>query len=277
MQTGTLFVVATPIGNLEDITMRALRVLREASVIACEDTRQSRKLLDHYGIAVPTVSYHDHNEAARTAELIERLRAGEHVALVSDAGTPLISDPGYRLVRAAIEAGIAVVPIPGASAALSALAAAGLPTDAFRFCGFLPPKSGQRRKTLEDVASEACTLIFYEAPHRILETLDDIATILGSRPVVVARELTKLHEEFLRGTASQVREQLAARPAVKGEITLLIGKGERAADDTPIPDAVAALEAAGLPRMDAMKQVARDRGLSKRDVYRALNESPAEK
>jgi 16S rRNA (cytidine1402-2'-O)-methyltransferase len=191
--------------------------------------------------------------------------------LVTDAGTPLVSDPGYRLVHAAVEAGVLVVPIPGASAALGALAAAGLATDAFRFCGFLPPKSGQRRKALEALAEETCTLVFYEAPHRIVEALDDVAEVMGPRPVVVARELTKLHEEFLRGTAGEVRAQLAARPAVKGEITLLIGKGQRIADDTPIADAVAALEAAGVSRMDAMKQVARARGLSKRDVYKLQN------
>ncbi|MEI9812341.1 MAG: 16S rRNA (cytidine(1402)-2'-O)-methyltransferase [Acidobacteriota bacterium] len=270
MTTGTLFVVSTPIGNLEDITMRALRTLREVDAIACEDTRQTRKLLDHYGITTATLSYHDHNEAARAVELIERLKSGASIALVSDAGTPLLSDPGYRLVHAAVEANVPVVPIPGASAALSALAGSGLATDQFRFCGFLPPKQGQRRKALEEVAHQDCTLVFYEAPHRILETLEDITAVMGVREVVVARELTKMHEEFLRGTADEVRAQLAARPAVKGEITLLIGKGEPVADDTPIAEAVAALEAKGVSRMDAMKQVARDRGLSKRDVYREV-------
>ena len=271
MPTGTLFVVATPIGNLEDITLRALRVLKEADLIACEDTRQSGKLLSHFGITTATISYHDHNEASRTADLITRLQNGVNVALITDAGTPLISDPGYRLVTAAIAAGINVVPIPGASAALGALAAAGLATDEFRFCGFLPPKSGQRRKALEELQSETCTLIFYEAPHRILETLEDIEAVYGPRPVVVARELTKLHEEFLRGTAAEIHQQLATRPAVKGEITLMIGKGEPIADDTPVAEAVAALEAAGITRMDAIKQVARDRGLNKRDVYREIS------
>ena len=201
--TGTLYIVATPIGNLEDITLRALRVLREVDWIACEDTRQTRKLLEHFGIAKPMVSYHEHNESGRAAELVERLTRGGSGALVSDAGTPLISDPGYRLVQAAIAAAIPVVPIPGASAAVSALSAAGLPTDAFRFCGFLPPKSSQRRKTLEQLKPETGTLIFYETPHRILEALEDVAAVMGSRPVVVARELTKLHEEFLRGTAAE--------------------------------------------------------------------------
>lgn len=272
MPTGTLYVVATPIGNLEDMTFRAVRTLREVDLIACEDTRQTRKLLDHYDIRTGALSYHDHNEASRTTDLLNRLEAGQNIALVSDAGTPLLSDPGYRLVHAAVAAKIPVVPIPGASAALSALAAAGLATDEFRFCGFLPPKSGQRRKALEAVADESATLIFYEAPHRILETLEDIEAVYGPREVVVARELTKLHEEFLRGTAKEIHETLAARPAVKGEITLLIGKGEPIADTTPIPEAVAALEAQGIPRMDAIKQVAKSRGLSKRDVYKEVSE-----
>ena len=268
---GRLYVVATPIGNLEDITYRAVRVLREADLIACEDTRQTRKLLDHYGIRKPTISYHEHNEAERSAELAERLRAGETIALVSDAGVPLISDPGYRLVRAALECGIAVEPIPGASAVLAALSASGLATDAFHFGGFLPPKPGQRAHTLEKLAEETATLVFYEAPHRILEALETVEQVLGPRPVVVARELTKVHEEFVRGTAAEVRAVLAARGAIKGEITLLIGKAtEPPPDSTPVEDAVAELERAGTPRMDAIKQVARKRGLSKRDVYERL-------
>src|SRR5579863_9230603 len=268
---GTLYVVATPIGNLEDITLRALRVLREVDWIACEDTRQTHKLLDHFGFAKPMVSYHDHNESGRAAELVEKLTRGGSGALVSDAGTPLISDPGYRLVEAAIAASVPVVPIPGASAAVGALSAAGLPTDSFRFCGFLPPKSTQRRKLLEQLKPETGTLIFYETPHRILEALEDVTAVMGARPVVVARELTKLHEEFLRGTAAGLRAELASRPSVKGEITLLIGKsGEVQADDTPLEDAVRAAEQQGLPRMDAIKQVARQRGLSKREVYRLI-------
>ena len=245
-----------------------MRVLGEADLIACEDTRQSRKLLDHYNIHKPTVSYHDHNEAERTEELLARLVAGATIALVSDAGMPLVSDPGYRLVRAAIDSGIAVQAVPGPSASLTALAASGLPTDAFYFGGFLPPKPGQRAHQLEALAEEQATLIFYEAPHRILETLEAIQTVLGPRPVVVARELTKIHEEFLRGTPSEVRAQLASRDAVKGEITLLIGKAtEPAVDDTPVVDAVNALIADGMPRMDAIKHVARRRGLAKREVY----------
>jgi len=267
----TLYLVATPIGNLEDITLRALRVLREADLIACEDTRHTGKLLGHFGIAdKPTVSYHEHNEAARTAELIAKLESDVTIALVSDAGTPLVSDPGYRLVTAAIGAGIVVVPIPGSSAVLGALSGAGLPTDAFRFCGFLPAKTGQRKKTLEALRGEDCTMIFYEAPHRILDTLSDLSAVYGERPVVVARELTKLHEEFLRGTADEVRSQLAGRASVKGEITLLIGKGSPVIAATPVEAAVRELEQKGIPRMDAIKQVARERGLSKRQVYKQV-------
>ena len=268
---GRLYLVATPIGNLEDITYRAVRVLREADLIACEDTRQTRKLLDHYGIVRPTISYHEHNETARAAELTARLEAGETVALVSDAGMPLVSDPGYRLVAAAVGRGIPVVPIPGAAALITALAASGMPTDAFRFGGFLPAKSGQRRKLLQSLCREEVTLVFYEAPHRLLDTLADIAATLGSRPVVVARELTKIHEEFLRGTAEEVRAALAARDTVRGEITLLIGRAEGPEpDDRPIEEAVDAGILEGLSRMEAIKQVARRRGLSKREVYDQL-------
>ena len=267
--SGTLYVVATPIGNLEDITYRAVRMLREADLIACEDTRQTRKLLDHYGIAKPLVSYHEHNEAVRSEDLVAKIQTGANVALVSDAGMPLISDPGYRVVHAAIGAGIPVVPIPGPSALLSALVASGLPTDAFTFGGFLPAKSGQRERLLEGLREETVTSIFYEAPHRIVEALGDIEKILGDRPVVVARELTKLHEEILRGTAGEVRSALAARPAVKGEITLLIGKGTTPpAATTSIEDAVEEYVRSGMGRMEAMKKVAREHRISKRDVYR---------
>ncbi len=267
---GTLYIVATPIGNLEDITLRALRVLREAGLIACEDTRQTRKLLDHYGIQTPTISYHEHNEAARAAELLEKLLAGTNVALVSDAGTPLVSDPGYRLVTKAIEAGMRVEPIPGPSAVVAALAASGLPTDAFHFAGFLPPRGAQRRKVLARLKDEPATLVLYEAPHRILETLEDIEAILGPRPVVIAREITKLHEEFLRGTAAELRK---ARIPAKGEFTVLVGRASEASpssDETSIADAVRNCMREGMSRMDAMKTVARNRGLSKRDVYREV-------
>jgi len=266
-----LYVVATPIGNLEDITYRAVRLLGEVDLIACEDTRQTRKLLDHYGIQKPTISYHDHNEAERTEDLTARLLGGAVIALVSDAGMPLVSDPGYRLVKAAVENGIAVQPVPGASAALAALAASGLASDAFHFAGFLPPKQGQRMKALEALMDEPATLIFYEAPHRILESLEAVEQVMGTRPVVVARELTKIHEEFLRGTAAEVRAQLAGRDSVKGEITLLIGKSAGPPpDDTPVDQAVDSLVKDGMARMDAIKQVARRRGLSKRQVYEQL-------
>src|SRR5438270_11216621 len=198
---GTLFVVATPIGNLEDITLRALRVLKEADLIACEDTRQSQKLLSHFGVERPTVSYHEHNEAERAAELVARLEQGASIALVSDAGMPGISDPGYRVVALAVERGIVVVPIPGAVAFASALAASGLATDAFRFNGFLPAKSGQRKETLEGILSSSLTEIFYEAPHRLIETLREVVATLGpERPMVVAREPTKVHDEFVCGS-----------------------------------------------------------------------------
>lgn len=268
---GILHLVATPIGNLEDITFRAVRVLKEADLIACEDTRQTRKLLDHYGIAKPTVSYHEHNEAERAAELTGKLIEGARIALVSDAGMPLVSDPGYRLVQAAIAAGIAVETVPGPSALLAALAASGLPTDSFHFAGFLPAKQGQRRKALEALRDEQATLIFYEAPHRIVETLEAVEAGLGPRPVVVARELTKLHEEFLRGTPAEVRAALASRPAIKGEITLLVGRAaEPLPDDTPLEDAVEACMQQGMTRMEAIKSVARRRGLPKREVYRRV-------
>ena len=269
---GTLYIVATPIGNLEDITLRAIRVLREVGLIACEDTRQTRKLLDHFSIKTPATSYHEHNETARALQLVEKLTGGLDIALVSDAGTPLISDPGYRIVAAAVAAGVPVVPIPGASAILGALSAAGLPTDSFRFGGFLPPKSTQRRKVLEELREESATLIFYEAPHRILEALEDVTAVLGPRDVVVAREVTKLHEEFLRGAAAVVLTQLAARPSVRGEITLLIAKAAPGAlvSDQPVDEAVRELEQQGVPRMEAIKRVAKARGMGKRDVYRLL-------
>ena len=266
-----LYVVATPIGNLEDITFRAVRILKEVRWIACEDTRTTRRLLDHYDIQTPAISYHDHNEATRAPELAARLAAGEDGALVSDAGMPLVSDPGYRLVRAAIDAGVRVVPLPGPSAVITALAASGLATDTFQFRGFLPEKTGKRRVELEALRDEPGTIIFFEAPHRILDTLSEIDEILGPRQVVVARELTKIYEEFLRGTASEVRAQLAARESVKGEITLLIGKATApSVDETPLPEALAKRVAAGQDRMDAIKALAKERGLSKREVYKQL-------
>lgn len=271
---GTIYLVATPIGNLEDITLRALRILREADVIACEDTRHTRKLLAHFEIRKPLLSYHEHNEAQRAAELVERAQRGEVVALVSDAGTPGISDPGFRVVRAAIEAGVPVVSIPGPVAAISALTASGLPTDSFRFVGFLPPKKSQRRKALESLKGEDVPVIVYEAPHRIVETLEDVLQLLGDRPLVVARELTKLHEEYLRGTASTLLEELRSRAALKGEITVILGAGSAVeageVSEKPLAERVAELIESGVPRMDAIKQAARERGLSKREAYALL-------
>jgi 16S rRNA (cytidine1402-2'-O)-methyltransferase len=272
---GILYLVATPIGNLEDITFRAVRILREVDVIACEDTRQTRKLLDHYDIHKPLVSCHEHNEAVRAGKLVETLQQGRHVALVSDAGTPLVSDPGYRVVTRALECGITVVPVPGPSAILAALGASGLPTDAFYFAGFLPARPAQRRNALEKLKDQQATVICYEAPHRILETLADIEHVLGNRPVAVAREITKLHEEFLRGPAGSVRRQLEERPALKGEITLLIGKTSELQRVSPeqVRAAVHARLNEGLERMEAIKMVARTHGLSKRDVYRIISGS----
>ena len=268
---GTLYIVATPIGNLEDITLRAVRVLKEAAVVACEDTRHTRNLLEHLGIRKPLISYHEHNEATRAAELVAKLESGLDVALVSYAGTPLVSDPGFRIVDAAVARGIPVCPIPGPSAAIAALAASGLPADAFRFGGFLPSKAGPRRKLLEELREDQATLIFFEAPHRIVATLGDIEAVLGERTVVLARELTKVHEEFLRGTPAILRGVLTARPAVKGEITVLIAKTQsRTSPESSIEDDVAQQVAAGLSRMEAIKSVARRRGLSKREVYRLV-------
>jgi 16S rRNA (cytidine1402-2'-O)-methyltransferase len=270
--SGTLYVVATPIGNLDDITLRAIRILKEVDRIACEDTRHTRKLLDHLGIAKPMVSYHEHNEQARAEELLGELAAGRNIALVSDAGTPLIADPGYRLVQQARAQGIAVTPIPGPSAVLTALSASGLPTDSFFFGGFLPAKKTQRRKTLEEIKEYPGTVVFYEAPHRVLESLEDIADVLGPRRVTLARELTKIHEEYLTGEPAELHDILSKRPSIKGEITLMIGKAEApAVDETPIEVAFDKLLEAGVPRMDAMKTIARERGLPKREVYQKLN------
>jgi 16S rRNA (cytidine1402-2'-O)-methyltransferase len=273
--SGILYVVATPIGNLEDITFRAIRVLKEVNWIACEDTRQTRKLLEHYSIETPQISYHEHNEMERAKELCSRLLAGESGALVSDAGMPLISDPGYRLVHSAVAAGIPVQPVPGPSAALAALSASGLPTDSFHFAGFLPSKPGQRVHALEALRDETATLIFYEAPHRLLEALTDIQAVLGERDVVVAREITKLHEEFAHGTVSEILASFAKREAVKGEITILVAKSTRPkVDNRPIEEAVEEHIRAGKSRMEAMKAVAKARGLSKRDVYREFEHLP---
>ncbi|HEV3315933.1 MAG TPA: 16S rRNA (cytidine(1402)-2'-O)-methyltransferase [Candidatus Angelobacter sp.] len=271
---GVLYVVATPIGNLEDITYRAVRILREVDLIACEDTRQTRKLLEHYGIEKPTVSYHDYNEQERAQELVAKLQAGSSIAQVSDAGMPGISDPGYRVVKLAIEQGITVIPVPGASALVTALAASGLPTDAFEFRGFLPAKSGQRRTALESLRDVQHTVVFYEAPHRILESLQELVGILGAeRQVVIARELTKLHEEFIRGAAGEILKSLEGRE-LRGEITLLIGKAEQLQPAIAAPDIILRLEQVmqeqGIDEKSALKILAKERGLSKSEVYREV-------
>jgi 16S rRNA (cytidine1402-2'-O)-methyltransferase len=278
-----LYLVGTPIGNLEDITLRALRVLKEVDVIACEDTRQTQKLLNHYAIATRTTSYHEHNEMTRSAELVKEMQEGASVALVADAGMPGISDPGYRLIALAIRHRVPVVPIPGASAFLAALVASGLPTDSFRFSGFLPAKRGERRAALEGVKSSPRTQVFYEAPHRVVEALEDVCEVLGrSRHVVIAREVTKLHEEFLRGRAGEVLENLKARETVKGEITLLIGKAEEdethgAADAFVRPSVKQRVEQImaeeKVDEKAALKKVAKERGVSKSEAYRELQRS----
>ncbi len=277
--TGTLYLVGTPIGNLEDITLRAVKTLKAVDLIACEDTRQTLKLLDHYGIEKPTISYHEHNELTRAAELVVHLESGDNIALVTDAGTPGVSDPGYRLVALAVRHHIRVVPIPGPSAFLSALVASGLPTDSFHFSGFLPAKAGARRTALEAIRNSPLTQIVYEAPHRIVETLRDIVEILGpERHLVIAREVTKLHEEFLRGRAESLLEQLEHRGEVKGEITLLIGKAEEAAPGQSSAKGVAK-RVKELMRMEqleekaALKQTAKEFGLSKSEAYRELQRS----
>jgi 16S rRNA (cytidine1402-2'-O)-methyltransferase len=287
-----LYLVATPIGNLGDITLRALDVLKNADRIACEDTRQTQKLLNHYGIATPTISYHEHNERERATKLIEELKAGARIAVVSDAGTPGISDPGSVLVREAIAAGVPVIPIPGASAVLCALIASGLPTDEFRFIGFLPEKAGARRTRLEEIARQtresAETLILYEAPHRVADTIADLEAVFGPvLRIVAARELTKLHEEFLRGSISEVRAQLAGRDRIRGEFVVLI----------EAPTSTTTLGAAGLPHLgtgesisdqikrlqtesnldqkEALKRLARESGKSKSELYRELQRERA--
>jgi 16S rRNA (cytidine1402-2'-O)-methyltransferase len=286
--TPGLYLVATPIGNLEDITLRALRVLKQADLIACEDTRHTQKLLNHYAITTRTISYHEHNETTRAAELVKQLQEGARVALVTDAGMPGISDPGFRLISLAIEKGVPVIPIPGASAFLSALVASGLPTDSFRFNGFLPAKRGERRAALEAIKSSPRTQVFYEAPHRIVDSLTDVVEVLGAaRHVVVAREVTKLHEEFLRGPAGEVLATIKARDAVKGEITLLIGKLEEV--EAGISPGHVGMDALADPSLrqrvqqimsedkvdekSALKKVAKERGISKSEAYRELQRS----
>jgi 16S rRNA (cytidine1402-2'-O)-methyltransferase len=272
---GGLYVVATPIGNLADITLRALRTLAGVDLIAAEDTRHTARLLAHYRIHTPMVSCHEHNEAQRIPELIDKIRAGAAVALVSDAGTPSVSDPGYRLVRAAVARGVDVFPIPGVSAAVTALCVAGMPTDAFLFIGFTPRKTGKRRELLQSLAAEPRTLIFYESPRRVAAFLEEVREILGDRPAVLGREMTKLHEEFIRGILSEIQSALARRDTVKGECTLLV---EGAAPDESIAEddlAEALREALAQPgaRLSSLaKTFAQRYHLSRKAVYEmALN------
>jgi len=274
---GKLYIVSTPIGNLEDITQRALRTLREVDLIACEDTRHTRKLLTHFGIETKTISYHEHNESERAHELCEMLAAGKSVALVSDAGTPLISDPGFRMVSLAIERGVAVVPVPGASAAIAALSAAGLPSREFFFAGFLPARAGARAARLEQLRTLEATLILYETPHRIEATLRAAAEILGARDAVVVRELTKLHEEFARGTLSQLAEIFADKSRARGEIVLLIAGASETGQRTNSPsvatsltERLSSLQQEGLDEKAALKKAARELGLKRDEAYRLL-------
>lgn len=277
---GCLYVVATPIGNLEDISLRALRILKEADVIACEDTRQTRKLVSHFDIQKQLVSYHEHNELTRASEIVIELEQGAKVALVSDAGTPAISDPGHRLISLCLRHGIKVVPVPGASAFVAALAASGMPIEEFVFTGFLPSRPTERRKALRVLASEPRTLALYEAPHRLLDTLEDALEILGNRPAVIAREVTKLYEEFLRGHIEELLAAVRKKPP-RGEITLLIGPPDgqaRHAASAPgkagsVPLARRVTEIMherGVDRKAALKQAARERGLTRREAYKQL-------
>jgi len=275
-----LYLVATPIGNLEDITLRALRVLRGVDLIACEDTRQTRKLLDHYGIPTRTVSYHEHNEMTKAAELVMDLEKGAKIALVTDAGMPGISDPGFRLITLAIRHDVPVIPIPGASAFLAALVASGLPTDSFRFSGFLPAKRGERRTLLEGIRSSPRTQVFYETPHRVFDSIEDIVAVLGpDRQVVIAREVTKIHEEFLRGPAAEVLETLKSRGDVKGEITLLIAKAEGSEQVAAQPGLSVRerlnqiISEEKIDEKAALKKIAREMGVSKSEAYRELQRS----
>lgn len=270
---GTLYLVATPIGNLDDITLRAIKVLGDVKLIACEDTRHTRKLLTHHGINTRTISYHEHNEKDRAIELLERLKNGENIAIVSDAGTPGISDPGFRLVQAAIENDIRVVPVPGAAAFVNAVVASGLPTDEFFFAGFLPSRATSRRAKLRQLQSLPATLVFYEAPHRLAASLHDASEILGQRNAVVARELTKVHEEFARGSLGD----LAARyetENVRGEIVLVIeresAKTATVSSNRSVSELVNCFESEGIDHRAALKRAARELGMSRDEAYRRL-------
>ena len=272
---GTLYVVATPLGHLQDVTLRALLVLREVSLVACEDTRRTARLLDAHGITTPRTSYFEHNERWKGQKILDVLHAGRDVALVSDAGTPAISDPGYRLVRDARSQGLAVVPIPGPSAATAALSVSGLPSDRFLFVGFLPAKPVPRRKALTELASSQATLVLYESPRRVVACLDDMLGILGDRECFLCREATKLHEEYRRGTLREIRDLLADRAEVKGEIVLVVAGSSGSDGVRESPEALfTRLTADGLTRREAVKEAARRLGLPAREVYKRVLEKP---
>ncbi len=276
---GTLFIVATPIGNLEDITQRALRVLSDVDLIACEDTRHTRLLLNHFGIKTKTISYHEHNERGRAAELCRLLESGKNVAVVSDAGTPLISDPGFRIVRAAIERDVPIVPIPGPTAFVAALAASGLACDRFFFAGFLPARASARSAILEELRPIPATLVFYEAPHRIAATLKDALNVLGDRRAAIARELTKVHEEIARGSLSELAQRFSAGARTRGEMVLIISGANKTesragakSEDAParLAARVSELESEGADSKLALRKAARELGLKRAEAYRLM-------
>jgi 16S rRNA (cytidine1402-2'-O)-methyltransferase len=278
---GTLYIVATPIGNLEDITQRALRVLREVDLVACEDTRHTRLLLNHFGIKTKTISYHEHNERQRAEQLCKLLEAGKKVAIVSDAGTPLISDPGFRIVQSAIARGIPVLSIPGATAFVTALVASGLAPDQFFFAGFLPARANARRARLEELSTLSATLVFYEAPHRIAPALRDAREVLGNRDAAVARELTKVHEEIARGSLEELAQRFTGEQAARGEMVVLVSgtissaqrivaTGESLSPTNRLFERVTELESEGLESKAALKQAARELGLKRAEAYRLL-------
>jgi 16S rRNA (cytidine1402-2'-O)-methyltransferase len=274
---GILYLVATPVGNLEDITLRALRILKEADLIACEDTRHTSKLLTRYSITTPRESYHKFNEENRTPRLLQMLRGGKNIALVSDSGTPLVSDPGYDLVSCCRREGITVIPVPGPSAAIAALIGSGLPADTFFFAGFLPPRASLRRRRLEELAAIPSTLIIFEAPHRLLASLEDMIAVLGPRRATMAREVTKIHEEFLHGSLPEILDVLRTRPGIQGEVTLVIERGEKISIHSAWPESIRQhlaeeMERTGLARNEALKAVAKQRGISRREAYDALND-----
>jgi len=267
--SGSLYIVPTPIGNLEDLTFRAVRVLKEVDLIAAEDTRHTQVLLDHYGIRTPVTSYHEHNERSKAHELVEQLRGGTSIALLCDAGTPMISDPGYRLVIESIRVGVQVIPLPGPSAVIAALSAAGLPTDRFGFEGFLPAKKSERRSTLESLKEDTRTLIFYEAPHRLKETLADMADIFGNREIAIGREISKVHEEFLRGAMRELIAKLEQQN-VRGEITLIVqgASGGTLVQEEQLISEVRQLAQDGMRVKEISELLSARHGISRREVYR---------